>query len=286
MMEAEEGAAVVLQAHVRGALVRRRLRTVLQDYEDVVRDIEGDHTTVQWGTRLLSAPLFTTVDQSRDTVGDGKGSAHVGGRQTRSTDSFTLYSDRKDVPESGHELCMPTCVTLEDKVCQPPVTGEVTTECHLLGSALENENLPVNESRLQDLPTRECQVSKTASGETESPLAEANTLKMDLHHLQTDGKTILPETSASVKELTSFGTQGTHFLHHSGNRDQRYESLEWTRSSSVWSDKSMDTDLSLKNLNELQVHRNHLAMEILWVQQAIASRKNYLMVKQRLGIQN
>ncbi|KAM6399508.1 IQ domain-containing protein C [Rhynochetos jubatus] len=33
----------------------------------------------------------------------------------------------------------------------------------------------------------------------------------------------------------------------------------------------------------LQSYRNHLIMELLWLQQAIVSRKNYLMLKQRLG---
>ncbi|KAM3829755.1 IQ domain-containing protein C [Vipera latastei] len=33
----------------------------------------------------------------------------------------------------------------------------------------------------------------------------------------------------------------------------------------------------------LQNYRKHLAMELLWLQQAIASRKNYLILKQRLG---
>ncbi|XP_010177125.1 PREDICTED: IQ domain-containing protein C, partial [Mesitornis unicolor] len=35
--------------------------------------------------------------------------------------------------------------------------------------------------------------------------------------------------------------------------------------------------------SELQAYRNHLVMELLWLQQAITSRKNYLMLKQRLG---
>ncbi|XP_034973549.1 IQ domain-containing protein C isoform X1 [Zootoca vivipara] len=34
---------------------------------------------------------------------------------------------------------------------------------------------------------------------------------------------------------------------------------------------------------DLQRYRKHLAMELLWLQQAIASRKNYLILKQKLG---
>ncbi|XP_065712984.1 IQ domain-containing protein C [Patagioenas fasciata] len=34
----------------------------------------------------------------------------------------------------------------------------------------------------------------------------------------------------------------------------------------------------------LQSYRNHLVMELLWLEQAIASRKNYLMLKKQLGV--
>ncbi|XP_058051712.1 IQ domain-containing protein C isoform X2 [Ahaetulla prasina] len=39
----------------------------------------------------------------------------------------------------------------------------------------------------------------------------------------------------------------------------------------------------LRGMPGLQNYRKHLAMELLWLQQAIASRKNYLILKQRLG---
>ncbi|XP_069079449.1 IQ domain-containing protein C isoform X2 [Pleurodeles waltl] len=38
-----------------------------------------------------------------------------------------------------------------------------------------------------------------------------------------------------------------------------------------------------RSLSDLRHYRSHLAMEMLWLQQAIASRKNYLILKQRLG---
>lgn len=39
---------------------------------------------------------------------------------------------------------------------------------------------------------------------------------------------------------------------------------------------------SQHELQELQYHRSHLAMELLWIQQAINSRKEYLILKQTL----
>ncbi|CAJ0965990.1 unnamed protein product [Ranitomeya imitator] len=52
---------------------------------------------------------------------------------------------------------------------------------------------------------------------------------------------------------------------------------------SSWSEENVNLEITTKTANELRKLRSHLAMEMLWVQQAIASRKNYLMVRQKLG---
>ncbi|XP_074832765.1 IQ domain-containing protein C isoform X1 [Carettochelys insculpta] len=72
----------------------------------------------------------------------------------------------------------------------------------------------------------------------------------------------------------------------------------YSNASSVWSSTVLETgstaasqELPFKNtqqelpqtLPDLQCYRNHLAMELLWLQQAIVSRKKYLILKQRLG---
>ncbi|XP_047905569.1 IQ domain-containing protein C isoform X2 [Anser cygnoides] len=77
------------------------------------------------------------------------------------------------------------------------------------------------------------------------------------------------------------------------------ESEEWQNSSvsSVWDSTVQESEsleacleIPLEDIKELprtraglQSYRNHLIMELLWLQQAIVSRKNYLMLKQRLG---
>ncbi|XP_068513934.1 IQ domain-containing protein C isoform X2 [Anas acuta] len=77
------------------------------------------------------------------------------------------------------------------------------------------------------------------------------------------------------------------------------ESEEWQNSSvsSVWDSTVHESEsleacleIPLEDIKELprtraglQSYRNHLIMELLWLQQAIVSRKNYLKLKQRLG---
>lgn len=56
-----------------------------------------------------------------------------------------------------------------------------------------------------------------------------------------------------------------------------------TREISLSAEDNAVTDLGLsQNQHELQDQRNHLAMELLWLQQAINSRKEYLILKQTL----
>lgn len=112
-------------------------------------------------------------------------------------------------------------------------------ECQLPGAASESVHLSGKQSWLQDVPTREHQVSETTGRKMESPLSET-------HALQTENperECLHPGTSVSGEKDTLSVTQGLSFPYHSNitsNTDQRYGSLEWTRSSSVWSDKSMD----------------------------------------------
>ncbi|XP_010077858.1 PREDICTED: IQ domain-containing protein C, partial [Pterocles gutturalis] len=78
------------------------------------------------------------------------------------------------------------------------------------------------------------------------------------------------------------------------------ESEDWQKDGSVspvWDSTVPETELheacpeipleDIKDLPRtragLQAYRNHLVMELLWLQQAIVSRKNYLMLKKRLG---
>ncbi|XP_027762488.1 IQ domain-containing protein C, partial [Empidonax traillii] len=83
-----------------------------------------------------------------------------------------------------------------------------------------------------------------------------------------------------------------------GDKGTEKESEEWDKESSdtsVWDSCDLGTEplgahpeIPLGDLprsrSGLQAYRNHLLMELLWLQQAIASRKNFLMLKRKLGI--
>lgn len=67
--------------------------------------------------------------------------------------------------------------------------------------------------------------------------------------------------------------------------DEESETSEW-ESSEPGAELEIPVELQSLPRSELQSYRNHLLMELLWIQQAIASRKNFLMLKRKLGIPN
>ncbi|XP_032566204.1 IQ domain-containing protein C [Chiroxiphia lanceolata] len=83
-----------------------------------------------------------------------------------------------------------------------------------------------------------------------------------------------------------------------GDKGTERESKEWDNDSSetsVWDSSDLGTEtlgahpeIPLGDLPQtrsgLQAYRTHLLMELMWLQQAIASRKNFLMLKRKLGI--
>ncbi|XP_071992704.1 IQ domain-containing protein C [Engystomops pustulosus] len=129
-------------------------------------------------------------------------------------------------------------------------------------------------------------VQTASHTETGGPVQEAShyktddPIRADRFHKGKNGEDSIMETNRPGKEvLSSTSNPDTApYLPHSAN-----SLLELRREFSLWSEENVNIDLSLKTTSELRKHRNHLAMEILWVQQAICSRKNYLRVKQRLG---
>ncbi|XP_071433071.1 coiled-coil domain-containing protein 28B isoform X2 [Pithys albifrons albifrons] len=93
----------------------------------------------------------------------------------------------------------------------------------------------------------------------------------------------------SPPKVGAEGAQGTG----RGCRSEEGDSDSST--SSGWDDPDTGTEtpgahpeIPLRDLPQtrsgLESYRNHLLMELMWLQQAIASRKNFLMLKRKLGI--
>ncbi|KAM9268202.1 IQ domain-containing protein C [Morus bassanus] len=213
-----------LQACVRGYLLRKRFRSLRTEYEEVVREIEGDLSQLEWRGRVLPRPVFVPEKPKQ-----GK---HSGPQEAVPSDEVSTEKPQEELDASEPE---------RDWGCssvKPPAQLQSKKE-----------------------------LSSVGEGDVVSP----------------------PNLGADDDKCTEKGGSAPA------------ESEDWQNDSSIpsaWDSAVLEAEsleacleIPLEDIKELprtrsglQSYRNHLVMELLWLQQAIVSRKNYLMLKQRLGI--
>ncbi|XP_049630817.1 IQ domain-containing protein C [Suncus etruscus] len=176
----------MLQACVRGFLVRRHFQSLRAEYEAIVREIDGDLGTLQWTEGWIPTPRFPPQ---------------------KAKSPWILQAGERTNPKRAE----PTCL------CKKP----------------EKE-----------------------------AICEKTTLKVSRENSTLEGR--LPHTDARPQ-----GQSGKAHLDRSA---------DWQ-----WMKKPETAGPGLPHSQmELQELRSHLAMELLWLQQAINSRKEYLILKQTL----
>ncbi|GAB0199432.1 IQ domain-containing protein C [Grus japonensis] len=212
-----------LQAGVRGYLLRKRFRSLRTEYEEVVREIEGDLSQLEWRGRFLPRPVFVPEKPTQGKC-------------------------------SGPWEAVPSNETSAEKLQEEPDTSEPERDwgCSSVKPT----------ARLQS----EKEMSSMGEGDVASP----------------------PNLRADADKCTEKGCSAP-----AESEDQQNDSnVSAVWDSAVLEAESLEASLEIplediKDLPQtrsgLQSYRNHLIMELLWLQQAIVSRKNYLMLKQRLG---
>ncbi|XP_015454282.2 IQ domain-containing protein C [Pteropus alecto] len=184
----------VLQAWVRGFLVRRQFQSLRAEYEAIVREIEGDLGTLQWTEGWIPRPRFLP----------------------QKAKSQRTWKAGERVPKPEQELwsCFPRKEPERDIIREERMLKK-SGECSANSGSL---------------PCRD-----------DSPWLQ-------------DGKNKKPrqEETRDTSRMENPEVAGPGLSH------------------------------SQTELQELQYHRSHLAMELLWLQQAINSRKEYLILKETL----
>ncbi|OCT94867.1 IQ domain-containing protein C [Xenopus laevis] len=270
-----EGAGVldksarVLQAHVRGFLTRHRLQNVREDYSALVNEIEGEETLLHWGTNVFSIPRFIREEKLQQKLVQGPLN---GDSKDASSVQVAVMCEHPDACHKDHEYLQKAnlgdSLTIKEKE-ENRMLESISTKCKsslltnpestVAGFDSETERCIISTKSDKDIASMALQIgSSVEQGDSEKSCSKIN--------------------SDKDREQTAIKHRGTESTAHKG------QSLEWSTSSWIWRGKVLDKGIPFENLSELRQHRSHLAMEMLWVQQAIASRKNYLMVRQRMGI--
>ncbi|XP_056412921.1 IQ domain-containing protein C [Hyla sarda] len=364
-MEAEEAAARVLQAHIRGVLVRRKLQRVHQEYLEVVREIEGEEFVLYPGKWLLSIPKLTTLDRIQATkpnkpeyngyshsklstsagqciefqhrkaplnvTSGGKGT--LGFLQLMKTETSMPCVDRERDVQTPEKPCYPVETVASRSVSdgqkvKDDFIGTIDPERDISiikRTRAEREDcFPVSDSciALIDAPVQEATHTETDTSVEEASHIETKALLREASHTGTvaSGRKAChseyestvsgashTETDAPARETSLDDDKKIedflmlknchlkevpsrisipdieHTFPHSDIATSTFQTVGRRKDHSLLCKENENIELTVKTASELRRHRSHLAMEILWVQQAIASRKNYLMVRQRIG---
>ncbi|XP_027023516.2 IQ domain-containing protein C isoform X2 [Tachysurus fulvidraco] len=190
---------VGFQARCRGYLLRRELRCVQAEYEDIVRELDGGVEHLVWRGKLIPKPHFSDAETDSD---------------------FFEYPRPK----------------IQTQECPEEVKVPDETPCL-------HSQVPEKDKETSRGPERDC-IDTNTPPEGDKEL---------------DGVT---ETPAQALHLSNISMSNSKLQHvppmHTLLKDVPH------------------TPESLKQ------HRNNLVMELLWIQQAIASRKKYLTLKQKI----
>ncbi|XP_039596713.1 IQ domain-containing protein C-like isoform X2 [Polypterus senegalus] len=228
---------ILLQAQIRGFLVRRKFSSVYEEYEQIVREIEGDQSHLEWCGFTLMRPVFVSkkCEKSKSHKPEVKVSA-VGVQNCKE------YEPQQQQQQQQQED--------EEEQLMPEREGSI----HRLPTQLVSEHLE-EEKQGPDTASSDAGALKPSS---ESPRLSDLTSSME------DAR-----VSQSFTDVTSL----------------------WDSNESRMSSSAIHRDSFCRSLNSsipnslegLQQYKTNLAMELIWLQQAIASRKKYLMLKKGLG---
>ncbi|KAI4905031.1 hypothetical protein NFI96_020175 [Prochilodus magdalenae] len=189
----------LLQARCRGCLVRKELRSVQAEFEDVVRELEGSSDHVTWGGPFIPKPTFTDRENTFRY------------RQPKTRPHPEPFEALKEQPGQGEP---------------PPLHSEVLVA--------ERDDEAINSSQ------RDCSRTCTPpGGDREVAGADLSSMAVEMSY-----------SSVLLK-----GHQTQPLLKDVAHTPEA-----------------------------LRQHRKTLAMELLWIQQAIASRKKYLSLKQKMEV--
>ncbi|XP_067389986.1 IQ domain-containing protein C isoform X2 [Emydura macquarii macquarii] len=214
-----------LQACVRGYLVRKRFQSLQEEYENTVKEIEGDLGQLQWKGHFIPTPVFL---QKQTKV-------------KQLSDQETVSKDQNNIDKWQQKLC-PLDTSEPEKDCDCRSYMKYTVQLQGEEVVSRGEGSRVNQNP-------ECDADQSTGQDCS-----------------------LPGENREWKNYSNVSSVWSSTLLETGS----------TAASQELPFKGIKQELP-QTLPDLQSYRNHLAMELLWLQQAIVSRKNYLILKQRLG---
>ncbi|KAF7658726.1 hypothetical protein LDENG_00008640 [Lucifuga dentata] len=213
-----ENIFIRFQACARGYLVRTEVHRAREDFEDIVREIDGGLSHLKWRDTVISIPHFT------DTAGP-------------------LVTSSRPGPDASDCLLHPS-----------------GTDNHLLQERIEAER------DNSDIQEKACPISKDCT--------LCSSVRGDGERQRERGLGGQMDGDGGVMESTGDSTSVWSNLELDMNYGNSYKGPQQS---------CLAQDVP-RTPEALRLHRNTLTMELIWLQQAIDSRKKYLSLKDRLSV--
>ncbi|XP_071384197.1 IQ domain-containing protein C [Centroberyx affinis] len=222
------------QAHVRGYLVRKEIYSAREDFEDIVREIDGDLAHLEWRETIVPIPHFTDTD----------------GPFLRPKPSCSVSKALKPAPD----------VSACPQNPPPASLSEERGAAHCLLPEKIAAERDDSHSRRQVSLSGVYSPSIPAGGHGEGQRDSSSGDQVG----DEDGG-VMESTGEATTVWSSLGLEMNYNHSHKG---------PWQYCLAQEVPRTPEA---------LRLHRNTLAMELLWLQQAIASRKKYLSLKETLS---
>ncbi|RMX47672.1 hypothetical protein pdam_00013628, partial [Pocillopora damicornis] len=278
---------ILLQAGVRGFLVRKKLLEVRKEFEEILSELENDTNFVWWKTQVPGLPLMSTDPKGLDKAIEKSNSGLDGESDDESKRTYLIKegsgsSDVDDncegdpliknpVPQDSSFERLNSASETYLKISTAELEGKTMvekpdTEASLFGGQnLERQNLFNANAELTFQHGSPVETSRHIR-EPHFPLN--STVNPGWQNEQEMRRSFGPPDSASEASLREYVSRTPHL------REQALLSDTWL------TDKSFDTGLDKELKHDLptdpvKLHqlKDHIGMELLWTEQAIQSRK-------------
>ncbi|CAH3027268.1 unnamed protein product [Porites evermanni] len=311
-------AVVVIQAQIRGFLVRKKLQEVRKEFKEVLQELESDVKFVCWKKKGLAMPLVTSDPKLFKSTND---ESNVVSRE----------NDNEITRKEGWRSCSNV-----DETGGHSLGNEILNELHT--DQVENQEIIDHEGTILERTSRsarcdndfrknleflpENEVVEMESGSEKRPHPAEKSLERQENlggHEEFEergydfGADRLPQErtlysssdiplNGAINPLLSSNQEVKRKEHNNGSkaspmdlgqrrsylRDQALLSESWMSDRSfdpVEDDKTTAfTDLPTDPVKLCEL-RDHIGMELLWTEQAIQSRKKYLNLRKDLSHQ-
>ncbi|XP_061180754.1 uncharacterized protein LOC133189381 isoform X2 [Saccostrea echinata] len=314
--EYTEAEITKIQALFRGILVRKWMNETRKEYDDIFKEVETNSQTGPiWICEGLCKPIFQKKANKRKTQREIDSSVRDTSKQTMSTQAelkngaTRKCKDTKELCEVGVQSASQAfdhdflTVETQTSFCE---SSTPTQDIHKIEQCVttETETGEHGVLNIQDIPEKNKESKQTDISKT---LIEV--VKESNHCTELAAEKFIPDNitkesaiswqNESSKQITTNppkgipSPRGNHGIPvFMGTSGQTNETSVWDSFHSISAPATESKEVQQErephqypqDKESLQEMRKNIALELLWVQQAINSRKNYLKLKGQIAV--